>query len=109
MTSCAAWESFSHGVSIENLNARASCSISYTIHGLARFTTPWNALSLIGWSGFAMRTSGSTSRLKPRPRHAAQAPCGLLKENVRGASSGIEKPHLTQPNFSEYVATLDSP
>ena len=42
-------------------------------------------------SGFASTRSGSGSSLVPRPVHAGQAPCGELKENIRGSISPIEK------------------
>src|SRR5262245_11319038 len=29
----------------------------------------------------------------PKPLHAGHAPCGLLKENSRGVTSGKESPH----------------
>ena len=34
----------------------------------------------------------------------SQAPCGALKEKIRGSSSGIEVPHFRQANFSENVS-----
>ncbi len=38
-------------------------------------------------------SSGSMTRLKPRPVQVGQAPWGALKEKMRGSSSGIEVPH----------------
>src|SRR2546427_383227 len=46
-----------------------------------------------------MTSSGSTSSLLPSPVQAGQAPCGLLKEKFRGASSSIEKPSYGQAKF----------
>ncbi|OPZ76182.1 MAG: hypothetical protein BWY79_01743 [Actinobacteria bacterium ADurb.Bin444] len=45
--------------------------------------------------------AGSISRLKPRPLQVSQAPCGELKEKMRGAISGNETPCSGQARFSE--------
>ena len=47
------------------------------------------------------RSSGKIASLLifmriPRPLHAGQAPNGLLKENIRGASSSMETPQSGQ-------------
>ena len=39
-------------------------------------------------SGSGMMRSGSISSLLPRPWQSGQAPCGVLKEKVRGSISG---------------------
>ncbi len=33
--------------------------------------------------------------IDPIPEHSAQAPCGLLNENIRGVISGYEIPQST--------------
>ena len=33
--------------------------------------------------------------IDPMPEHSAHAPCGLLKENMRGVISGYEIPQST--------------
>ena len=54
-----------------------------------------------------MQSSGSMTRWKPRPWQRSQAPCGELKEKIRGSISGIEVPQLRQANFS--LKTRTSP
>ena len=46
-------------------------------------------------------SAGSTFNSKPIPVHFAQAPWGLLKENVRGSISGKEMLSTGQAKFSE--------
>ena len=41
---------------------------------------------------FGMTSSGSISILTPRPVQSGQAPCGLLKQKLRGAISPKEMP-----------------
>ena len=41
------------------------------------------------------------TRWKPSPWQRSQAPCGELKEKIRGSISGIEAPQLRQANFSQ--------
>ena len=43
-------------------------------------------------------------RWKPRPWQRSQAPCGELKEKIRGSSSGIEVPQLRQAKRSLNVS-----
>ena len=45
--------------------------------------------------------SGSTSSCAPRPVQRGHAPCGELKEKIRGSSSGSETPWSGQAKFSE--------
>ena len=45
------------------------------------------------------------TRWKPRPWQRSQAPCGELKEKIRGSISGIEVPQLRQANFSLKTST----
>ena len=51
--------------------------------------------------GSGTTSSGSITRWKPSPWQRSQAPCGELKEKIRGSSSGIEVPQLRQANCSE--------
>jgi len=46
-------------------------------------------------------SSGSISICEPRPVQRGQAPCGELKENMRGSSSGIEVPQCRHMKRSE--------
>ena len=41
--------------------------------------------------------------------HRSQAPCGELKENIRGSSSGIDVPHFRQAKRSENVSVCAAP
>ena len=45
--------------------------------------------------------SGSISICDPSPVQRGQAPCGELKENIRGSSSGIEVPQCRHMKRSE--------
>ena len=45
--------------------------------------------------------SGSISSWAPSPVQRGQAPCGALKEKMRGSSSGSETPCSGQAKFSE--------
>ena len=58
---------------------------------------PWR----IERSGLARTRSGSGSRRVPSPVQVGQAPCGELKENVRGSTSPIEKSPWGQANLCE--------
>ena len=51
--------------------------------------------------GSGTTRSGSSSSRVPRPPHAGQAPYGLLKENIRGETSGNEMPQRTHARRSE--------
>ncbi|MNI24817.1 hypothetical protein D3C73_784480 [compost metagenome] len=57
------------------------------------------APSSTDFSGSGISNSGSTTIFIPRPSHSGHAPKGLLKENIRGASSSILKPHTGQAKF----------
>ena len=46
-------------------------------------------------------SSGSISIWDPSPVQRGQAPCGELKENIRGSSSGIEVPQWRHMKRSE--------
>ena len=46
-------------------------------------------------------SSGSISICEPSPVQRGQAPCGELKENIRGSSSGIEVPQWRHMKRSE--------
>ena len=46
--------------------------------------------------GLGMMRAGSTLSWLPRPVQVGQAPKGLLKENMRGASSSMEMPQSSQ-------------
>ncbi len=61
------------------------------------------APSPIDSDGSGTTSSGSISICEPSPVQRGQAPCGALKENSRGSSSGNEIPHSRQANFSEKV------
>ena len=50
------------------------------------------APSLSVSDGSGTISSGSISICEPSPVQRGQAPCGELKENMRGSSSGIEVP-----------------
>ena len=50
--------------------------------------------------GSGTTSSGSITFWKPSPWQRSQAPCGELKEKIRGSSSGIEVPQLRQANCS---------
>src|SRR5205085_3618870 len=81
------------GASSENLNFRARPSriaIRYWAVPLD-FCHGRTAPSFSERSGLPKTSSGSGSRLVPRPVHAGHAPCGELNENVRGSISPIEK------------------
>ena len=52
-----------------------------------------------------MQSSGSITRWKPSPWQRSQAPCGELKEKIRGSISGIDVPQLRQANFSLKTST----
>src|SRR5262245_14782428 len=54
-------------------------------------------------STFGTTRSGSTSHRLPRPEHVSHAPYGLLKENMRGETSGSEIPQSGQARRSENV------
>ena len=45
---------------------------------------------------------------EPRPWQAGQAPCGVLKQKMRGSISGSEMPQWTQANFSLKVSVRAS-
>jgi hypothetical protein len=52
------------------------------------------------FSGCGISSAGSISSLVPNPVHVGHAPCGELKEKVRGSSSSIVKPSYGQLYFS---------
>ncbi len=62
---------------------------------------PDSAPSLMLNEGSGTTASGSTSMRIPRPVHAGHAPCGLLKEKLRGAGSSMEIPQYTQAKSFE--------
>src|ERR1017187_852788 len=85
-----------HGVLSDTLNFLAtvsSTSINHDIEGPR--VHPERAPSLMLNDGSGTTASGSTSMRMPRPVHTGQAPCGLLKEKLRGAGSSIEIPQYT--------------
>ena len=47
--------------------------------------------------------AGSISSLVPNPEHSGQAPCGELKEKLRGSKAGKLMPQSGQANNLEYV------
>ncbi len=47
-------------------------------------------------AGLGMTSWGSAFIWLPRPVQVGQAPKGLLKENIRGASSSMEMPQSSQ-------------
>ena len=51
-----------------------------------------SAPSPIDSDGSGTTSSGSISICEPRPVQRAHAPCGELKEKIRGSSSGIDRP-----------------
>ena len=59
-----------------------------------------SAPSAIETLGSGTSRSGSISSCAPRPVQRGQAPCGELKEKIRGCSSGSETPCSGQANFS---------
>jgi len=58
---------------------------------------PWLSDS----DGSGTTSSGSISIWQPSPVQRGQAPCGELKENMRGSSSGIDVPQLRHAKRSE--------
>ena len=58
-------------------------------------------------SGFARMRSGSGSRRVPSPVHDGQAPCGELKENVRGSISPMEKSPSGHARRSENTRSVE--
>ncbi len=50
---------------------------------------------------FGTSRSGSISQRVPMPPHSGQAPYGLLKENIRGETSGKEMPQSAHASRSE--------
>ena len=56
----------------------------------------WIAPSRMALSGSGMMRSGSTFSWLPSPVQAGQAPKGLLKENILGASSSMDTPQSSQ-------------
>src|SRR3712207_1713440 len=99
----------------------ARCSSERSLHGASRSmpyfsasaerTLPWysvwefahgtTAPSLTLRSEFGTTRSGSISSRLPSPSQRSQAPCGLLKEKVRGCISAMEAPQLVHVNVSE--------
>ena len=59
-----------------------------------------SAPSSIESDGSGTSRSGSISCCEPRPVQRGQAPCGALKEKIRGCSSGSETPWSGQAKFS---------
>ena len=53
---------------------------------------PLSAPPMMLSCGSGTTASASTSMRNPSPVHALQAPCGLLKEKLRGAGSSMEMP-----------------
>src|SRR5258708_35673016 len=64
---------------------------------LKKGTTP---PSLIVKLSFKIK-SGSAFKTRPNPAQVGQAPCGVLKEKMRGSISGREILSIGQANFSE--------
>ena len=60
-----------------------------------------SAPSPIDSDGSGTTSSGSISICEPSPVQRGHAPCGELKEKIRGSSSGIDGPWSGQANFSE--------
>src|SRR5215203_4912421 len=91
--------------SIPYFSASAPSTLAwYSVCELAHGTT---APSLTLRSSLGTTSDGSISNLLPRPSQRSQAPCGLLKENVRGCISAIEAPQFVHVKLSEN--SIDSP
>src|SRR3712207_8715516 len=60
--------------------------------------------SATGRDGSGTSRSGSISCCAPRPWQRGQAPCGELKEKIRGCSSGSETPCSGHAKRSEKVS-----
>src|SRR5450759_5442363 len=96
MSRCSLAVRFFQGVLSDTLNFLATVSrtsISQVIDGPR--VHPDSAPSLMLSDGSGTTASGSTSMRMPSPVHAVHAPCGLLKEKLRGAGSSIEIPQYT--------------
>ena len=65
-----------------------------------------SAPSVIESVGSGTISSGSITRWKPSPWQRWQAPCGELKEKIRGSISGIEAPQLRQAKRSRVDGDL---
>src|SRR5665213_2338274 len=56
--------------------------------------------------GFGITSSGAISKRVPKPVQSGQAPCGELKEKLRGASSGMLICPSGQANFCDKIISL---
>jgi hypothetical protein len=75
----------------------------------ALFAHGASAPALIDRSGSGTTSSGSISICVPSPVHRVHAPCGELKEKMRGSSSGIEVPQRRHAKRSEKSIVRPSP
>src|SRR6267142_5266465 len=92
-----------HGVSSENLCRLASTARVCRKYEVSRPAHGARAPSLSERAGSGTRRSGSITSREPIPPHSGHAPYGLLKENMRGDTSGKEIPHSAHASFSENV------
>src|SRR6059036_2221033 len=96
-----------HGVSSENLCRLASTARVCRKYEVSRPAHGASAPSLSERAGFGTRRSGSISSRTPIPPQSGHAPYGLLKENIRGETSGKEMPHSAHASFSEKVMVAE--
>src|SRR5439155_24174372 len=66
---------------------------------------PWARLRSL----LARIRSGSTSNRVPRRVHVGHAPCGVLKEKLRGSKAGSDVPSYGQAKFAEYSRSSQPP
>src|SRR6266487_4415548 len=109
MTSRTGLRSSDHGISSENLWRLASTASVCRKYEVSRPAHGASAPSFNERAGFGTSRSGSISSREPIPPHSGQAPYGLLKENMRGDTSGKEIPQSAHASFSEKVVAAGLP
>src|SRR5450631_975038 len=102
MSRCSWAERSFHGTLSDTLNFLATVSrtsINHDIDGprVQPESAPWLMLN----DGSGTTASGSTSMRMPSPVQTVQAPCGLLKEKLRGAGSSMDMPQYTHAKSFE--------
>ena len=92
--------SFDHGTSGLTPSASTARESSVASATDARLPQASTAPSRSVRPGSGTTRSGSTTVRAPRPSQTGQAPCGPLKENMRGSMGGSEMPQSTQAKRS---------
>ena len=81
------------GASIGILKRRATASTTSASQRCdGPFVQPASAPPMMLSESSGTTASSSTSIRSPSPVHTVHAPCGLLKEKLRGAGSSMEMP-----------------